>query len=140
MKKIFILISLLYFTPGSTKAEEYSPIYTNIVDTPGITLQQLQSLDLTTFYNLTVETLISHLPPGYNVTGVWGFISGTASHINIVYPCNVTLSIFVKEFTHMLNYNERGATWDISLFRKEKIFMLELFDQYGNEVPISINP
>ena len=96
-------------------------------DTPTITIQQLQSLNLSSYYGKPIDSLLLHLQIGYEVTRVWGHKLGVASRISIYYPSNVSLDIFVKEFQVLPNYRDRSGNWNLSLFKKENIFTIALF-------------
>lgn len=123
MKKIITIISLLFFVSGFNKANAQ-------------TLDSLlRHFPLSDYLNKPIDTLIAHLPPGYDTAFIIsdnGNVNRGAS-LQISYPPNylywidvgITAAQFItikKEFS-----TSPDIAWPLSLLRKEKIGCITIY-------------
>jgi hypothetical protein len=96
-----------------------------VVDT---TLDYLLSLNLDSFNQKPVDSLLSVLPTNYlrmKIIGMGNLRS--ANTLQIIYPNNIGVLIKVKDFTHM-NPHGWSHEWDLNLFKLERIKCTEIWD------------
>ena len=81
----------------------------------------LASLNLELFKNKPVDSFLAKIPAGYIKMKIYGGDNPKiARKMFISYPNDVFIKIIVDEFQYM-NPRSESRTWDINLFRKEKI-------------------
>jgi hypothetical protein len=122
MKKvIFISSVLLVFSFKSTNAQTLDSL--------------LRDFPLANFLNKPIDTLISHLPPGYDSTFIIGSNGNTnrGASLQINYPPNnlYWVHIFITN-AQFITINKQLSTrpevaWPINLLRKEKIGLIRIY-------------
>jgi hypothetical protein len=135
MKRTLLISLILFSTITTVKAGQSTQFsFTNEkVDTiPSTELTIfLQQINIPSFYGKPVDSFlvaVDAIPYEMKIYG--GFDSKeailNATHLWYKYSGGQIIVIYVREFTHMNRYSPTG-TWDISLFRQEKIYKIEVW-------------
>ena len=93
--------------------------------TPDSIANKLIAIDETAFIGKPLDSVISVLTPGYIETKVVG-LRGTARKLVFLYPNRVWIELHVREFVFINPYS-RSQSWDIALFRKEKLYRTVIY-------------
>lgn len=94
----------------------------------------LQQMNIESYYGKPVDSFLLAVPANqYNLRVYGGYDSQgslfRASKMPVYFtpdgagPCVI---IYVREYTHMDRYSPT-ATWDVNLFRKEKIYKIDVY-------------
>jgi hypothetical protein len=137
MKKKLLLISIVCLFSLSLFAKEkrlYDPIYR--VDTlPTVQLITfLQQMNVDSFYGHSVDSFLSVLPANFYNQKIYGGSHShgahfRASYLSLYFTPDIYgpgVNIYVHDYTHMTRYSPM-ATWNIALFRQEKIYKIEVW-------------
>lgn len=94
--------------------------------TDSVLIAQLASLNLASYQNKPVDTLLVHLPAGYTTMKIGGWRSQRLAEVlYIIYPGKISVGIHVRNFQfmnpHLVNTSNPTQNWDINLFKKESI-------------------
>jgi len=100
--------------------------------TDSILIAQLTSLNLASYQNKPVDSLLAHLPAGYTTMKIGGWRSQRLAEVlYVIYPGKVSVGIHVRNFQFMnpklANTSNPTQNWDINLFRKESITFTIIF-------------
>jgi hypothetical protein len=134
MKKIVLLASTFCFFWSFSEAKETIPISTGCKTDTLPTLQLiifLQQMNVESYYGKPVDSFmlaIDAIPYNMKVYGgshsKWQ--SQRASHLWYEYSGGPVIRVYVSEYTHMNRFS-LAATWDVNLFRQEKIYKIEVW-------------
>lgn len=91
----------------------------------------LQQMNVESFYGKPVDSFIHAIDATpYNMRVYGGshskWLSLRASYLWYQYSGGPIIRVYVREYTHMNRYSPAG-TWDINLFRKEKVYKIEVY-------------
>lgn len=136
MKEFLILFSLLCFFSSKSKASIYgqqSKVKVDTLPTDQL-VQTLQQMKIASYYGKPVDSFLLALPTNLYNLKIYGGSNSQGAHFRASYlTVDFTISlygpgvkIYVREFTHMNRYSPT-ATWDVSLFRKEKIYKIDVY-------------
>ncbi len=141
MKRALFIITLFLIT--STVEAESIKSDANSFSTDTLPTEELttflKDLDLASYYGKPVDTLMAAIPANfYNLKVYGGGISKStifyASEMPVYFTPLTTsgpsMVVYVREFTHLTRYSST-RTWDVNLFRKEKIFKVSIYDSRG---------
>ena len=137
MKKIVLIISVSWFFSYCAHAKE---IKTNIlvskVDTLPTTqlVTFLQQMDVESFYGKPVDSFLVAIPANFYNLKIYGGAHSQgarlrASYLSLYFTPHIYgpgVNIYVSEYIHMNRYSPT-ATWDINLFRQEKVYKIEVY-------------
>jgi hypothetical protein len=126
VKRIFLLILVCSCLNGV--ANSGRPVLTIQSLPPDTTvLSQILALPLNTYIEKPVDSLLTLLPANFISRKIhgWGSLK-YAQVLRIVYPNDIRVLIFVKEFTHM-NRRSDSLDWNINLFKLEKTKCVEIW-------------
>lgn len=136
MKRIFIVVCFFCISL-SVHAKKTNLDFTNCrVDTlPTLQLITfLQQMNIDSFYGMPVDSFLLAVPSNLYNLKVYG---GSHSQGAIFRASKMKIDfvqdghgpgviIYVREFTHMNRYSST-ATWDVNLFRQEKIYRIDVY-------------
>ena len=91
------------------------------------TLTKLLAIDEKQFIGKPLDSIIAVLPPGiieFQVAS--GHRASRANKLIVRYPGKLSISLHVREFTHLDPKNE-NMTWPVRQFRKEKLHHTVIF-------------
>jgi hypothetical protein len=90
-------------------------------------VQYLSTLNLLQFPGLPVDSFLARIPSNYDsVKILTGDQLKKASKLYLKYSNGVIVAIYVRQFQYM-NPNPPRSNWSISLFRKEDIDHIEIY-------------
>lgn len=91
------------------------------------TLTYLSSLNLEIHKNKPIDSFIPKLPGGYIEMKVMATHNPKLVNVlSVLYPNRVFVWVYVYKFEHM-NPRSETFTWDMTLFRKEKVHHIEVW-------------
>ena len=138
MKKLAAFI-IIIFTIQTIQAKNIGLSYpkkgcsTDTLPTSEL-ITYLQQLDISSFYGKPVDSFLLAVPANFYAMKVYGgdHSQGAmfrASRLRLDFVNNIDgpgVAIYVREYTHMNRYSPT-ATWDVNLFRQEKIYKIEVW-------------
>ncbi len=94
----------------------------------------LQQMDINIFYGKPVDSFLLSIPANFYNLKVYGGSNSQgalfrANYLSVSFVHNIDgpgVNIYVREYTHMNRYSPT-ATWDVNLFRQEKIYKIEVY-------------
>ena len=94
----------------------------------------LQQMNIESYYGKPVDSFLLAIPANLYSLKVYGGSNSQgahfrASYLAVYFTSNIygpAVNIYVREFTHMNRYHPT-ANWDVSLFRKEKIYKIDVY-------------
>jgi hypothetical protein len=94
----------------------------------------LQQMDINSFYDMPVDSFLSAIPSNFYNLKVYGGSNSQgaifrASRMKVDFVQDghgPGVIIYVREYTHMNRYSPTG-TWDVNLFRQEKIYRIDVY-------------
>jgi hypothetical protein len=135
MKKILLVSFILFWLTATINAGDTAQLSTTRFKTDTIPTAELtnflQQMNIPSFYGKPVDSfLLAVNATPYDMKIYGGDHSQgamfRASYLWYRYSGGPILRIYVREYTHMNRHSTTG-TWDISLFRKEKIYKIEVW-------------
>lgn len=131
---IIILFPLIVFFENTTEAKHAE--LTSKTDTlPTSQLVAfLQQMDVRSFYGKPVDSFLIAIPANFYNIKVYGGSNSQgalfrASHMTVDFTPDTLgpgVIIHVREYTHMNRFSPT-ATWDANLFRREKIYKIDVY-------------
>lgn len=141
MKVLLIIVAIL-LQQSELKAENMEASITDfvkiniIIDTPPYPIGHLQMLNLTQYVGQPIDSLLTHLNIPYSATRVGSCRLQYACYLPVFFPNTLPfMQIWVGDVIHQPHFSQNGI-WDISLFKKEIITKIKLFDENSEEVPL----
>ena len=91
----------------------------------------LQQINVQSFYGKPVDSFLLAVPAIPYQMKIYGGSNSQgalfrASYLWYVYSGGPVIRIHVREYTHMNRYSPT-ATWDVNLFRQEKIYRIDIY-------------
>ena len=131
MKNSIKLLAVLFFGTIVLNAKggisvkifpKYSSVDTSITD--------FYYVNLSPYTGMPVDSFLTKLPSNFTEMKIYpGDNFFYANYLFLKYPGNITVSIYVRTFQFMNPYS-RSGNWDITLFRKEAIHKIEIYDRH----------
>lgn len=88
----------------------------------------LASLNLQNFIGKPIDSFIAKIPASYTSMKVYGGHNPkVASQLSVSYPNGVEICIYARNF-QFINPRSETLTWDITLFRKEKLSKVIIYN------------
>jgi hypothetical protein len=137
MKKFILIISSFCFLSFYVSAKTYiQQIPASISDTlpTGELIQFLKQININSYYGKPVDTFMSAVPAIPYELKVYGGDHSRdalfqASYLRYTYSGGLVIRIHVREYKNMKRYSS-SATWDVNLFRKERIYKIEVYSDH----------
>lgn len=139
MKKILIVSSFVMSFQSIVKADFRAEICSSISKVDTLPTSQLisflEQMDVESFYGKPVDSFLLAVPANLYNMKVYGGSNNQGAHFRAsemivdftpVRGGGPSAIIFVREFVHMNRYSP-NATWDVNLFRREKIYKIEVY-------------
>jgi hypothetical protein len=137
MKKILIITLILAsgYNVFSAKSKVFSSRIVIIDTLPTDQLIPfLEQINVNGYYGMPIDSFLTAIPANIYNEKVYGSANTKpptvlASHLRLDFTANQNVPgvrIFVREFNHVNKYSSNGL-WDITLFRKEKIYRIEIW-------------
>ena len=128
MKKYIILIAIISFRFTAKSASQIKDVDSNRVVITDTILTTLSALNIDTFNSKPVDSFLAKIPLGYSRIKLYGGDNPKIARKLIVsYPNDVFIKIIVDNFQFM-NPKSETRTWDLTLFRKENISYIEIYN------------
>lgn len=121
-------ILAIYFFPAAAKNQESFSTQSRERIKCDTILPILSQMDVNSFVNKPIDSFLAKIPSGYLRLKIQS--PGNPKYaevLSVLYPGKVFIYIYVYEFTHM-NPRSETFTWDMTLFRKEKISRIEIYN------------
>ena len=117
MKKNFLILSICLATFCNC----------SLAQTSDTTLTYLSSLDLSVYQNRPVDSFLTKIPNTYTSTKIFSVGNPKyADVLSVSYPNKIFAWVYVYDFIYM-NPRSETFSWDISLFKKEKVDHIEIW-------------
>jgi len=136
MKKVAILITFFFICKSSfAKQSKYDIIVCKADTLPTAQLISfLSGMNVTSYYGKPVDSFLVAIPANFYNLKVYGGTHSYGAMRRAQYlavdfttnPYGPGVHIYVSEYTHMDRYSSTGS-WDVNLFRKEKIDRIEVW-------------
>lgn len=136
MHKI-LLILVLYFGTGEVAFSATLPAKNKqLCDTLPTSqlIGYLQQMNVESFYSQPVDSFLSAIPANFYNMKVYSSAATKPPRLKASYLVvnftdshyGPTVIIYVKDYTHINKYSQDG-TWDVNLFRQERIERIEVW-------------
>lgn len=137
MKNKLLLAVFAFYFSGNLHANEIKEqSKRNKVDTlpTAELITFLEQVNVESYYGKAVDSFLLAMPTNLYNLKVYGGSNSQGALFRAKYltvdftasPYGPSVKIHVREFTHMNRYSPT-ATWDINLFRQEKIYRIEVW-------------
>ncbi|MBS1590593.1 MAG: hypothetical protein JST07_00585 [Bacteroidetes bacterium] len=98
------------------------------ITSPTNAKDSLTALNFIKYEQMPVDSFLAVIPTSYTQLKISGRHFGYASYLGITYSNDIYVEVYVRNFKYLPNRYDKSLNWDITLFRKEDIAFIVLFE------------